>query len=34
MKATVLYTGMTNNLPQRLTEHYLEQGILTTFAGR
>ncbi len=31
---TVLYTGITNNLPQRLTEHYLEQGILKTFAGR
>ncbi len=31
---TVLYTGMTNNLPRRLLEHYLKQGILTTFTGR
>jgi len=31
---TVLYTGMTNNLPQRLIEHYLEQGNLATFTGR
>ncbi len=31
---TVLYTGVTNNLPARLTEHYLERGNLTTFTGR
>ena len=30
----VQYTGMTNNLPQRLTEHYLNKGKPMTFAGR
>lgn len=31
---TVLYVGATNNLPQRLTEHYLNRGAKSTFAGR
>src|SRR5687768_3943637 len=31
---TVLYVGASNNLPQRLTEHYLERGLTFTFAGR
>ncbi len=30
----VLYTGFTNDLPQRLTEHYLNRGQSKTFAGR
>jgi len=31
---SVLYTGFTNNLVQRLTEHYLNRGKEKTFAGR
>lgn len=31
---TTLYTGMTNNLEQRLIEHYLNRGQSKTFAGR
>jgi putative endonuclease len=31
---TVLYTGITNNLPQRITEHYLNKDSIKTFAGR
>jgi len=31
---TVLYTGFTNNLQQRLTEHYMNRGKEKTFAGR
>ncbi len=31
---TVLYTGITNDLEQRITEHYLNRGIRKTFAGR
>ena len=31
---TVLYTGMTNNLSRRLTEHYFNRGNLKTFTGR
>jgi len=31
---TVLYTGVTNNLPRRLTEHYTNCGNRATFAGR
>jgi putative endonuclease len=31
---TVLYVGASNNLPQRLTEHYLNRGLPATFAGR
>jgi putative endonuclease len=31
---TTLYTGMTNNLEQRLIEHYLNRGQPKTFAGR
>lgn len=30
----VLYTGFTNDLEQRLTEHYLNKGNHKTFAGR
>ncbi len=30
----VLYTGVTNNLSQRITEHYLNRGTLSTFAGK
>jgi putative endonuclease len=33
-KRTVLYTGITNDLEQRLTEHYLNKGNRKTFAGR
>ena len=28
---TVLYTGMTNDLAQRILEHYLQRGIRKTF---
>ena len=31
---SVLYTGFTNDLPQRLTEHYINKGKEKTFAGR
>jgi putative endonuclease len=31
---TVLYTGVTNNLEQRITEHYLDQSEGKTFAGK
>src|SRR5258705_5585317 len=31
---TVLYTGVTNNLPQRLIEHYTNRGQPKTFAGK
>jgi putative endonuclease len=31
---TVLYTGMTNDLEQRIIEHYLNKGNTKTFAGR
>jgi putative endonuclease len=31
---TVLYTGVTNNLEQRLKEHYLNKGDSSTFAGK
>ena len=31
---TVLYTGMTNDLGQRMIEHYLNRGKKKTFAGR
>ena len=30
----VLYTGVTNDLAQRITEHYLNRGDPKTFAGR
>jgi len=30
----VLYIGVTNNLEQRLTEHYLNKGKWKTFGGR
>lgn len=30
----VLYTGMTNDLAQRMVEHYLNRGHTKTFAGR
>ena len=31
---TVLYTGMTNDLEQRIIEHYLERGNQKSFAGK
>jgi len=31
---TVLYTGVTNNLWQRLTEHWMNRGNSKTFAGK
>ena len=31
---TVLYTGVTNNLSQRLIEHWINRGDSKTFAGR
>ena len=31
---TVLYTGVTNNLVQRLTEHWANRGNSKTFAGK
>ena len=31
---TVLYIGMTNHLEQRITEHYLNRGRESSFAGR
>ena len=30
----VLYTGVTNDLPQRLAEHWVHRGNLKTFAGK
>ena len=31
---TVLYTGVTNNLKRRLSEHYKSKGNIRNFAGR
>ena len=31
---TVLYVGVTNNLPQRIIEHYLNRGSLKSFTGK
>jgi len=31
---TVLYTGVTNNLSQRIQEHYLQRGQKTSFTAR
>ena len=31
---TVLYTGVTNNLPQRITEHWDNRGQTKTVAGK
>jgi len=31
---TVLYTGVTNNLPHRLIEHWMNRGDHKTFAGK
>ena len=31
---TTLYTGVTNNLESRITEHYLNRGKETSFAGK
>lgn len=33
-RRTVIYVGMSNNLPQRITEHWLNRGKPETFAGR
>jgi putative endonuclease len=32
-KKTVLYTGISNDLSKRITQHYLERGNRKTFAG-
>ena len=34
LKKTVLYTGVTNNLIRRITEHYLQQSNNQTFTGK
>ena len=31
---SVLYTGMTNNLPHRIVQHYENRGKTETFAGK
>ena len=31
---TVLYTGVTNNLEQRIIEHYVHRGVPASFTGR
>ncbi len=31
---SVLYVGVTNNLPQRVVEHYRNRGLHKTFTGR
>jgi len=31
---SVLYTGVTNHLEQRIVEHYMNRGKKTTFAGK
>ena len=31
---TILYTGVTNDLPQRLIEHWMNRGGTNTFAGK
>lgn len=33
-KKTVFYTGVTNNLIQRVIEHYLDKGNTKTFTGK
>lgn len=33
-KKTVFYTGVTNNLIQRVTEHYLDKGNVKTLTGK
>jgi putative endonuclease len=33
-KRNVYYTGVTNDLSQRLVEHYLERGNIHSFTGR
>jgi putative endonuclease len=34
LKKTVLYTGMTNDLEQRIAEHYIDRIEKKTFAGK
>ena len=34
LNKTVLYTGVTNNLEQRIIEHWMQRNIPETFAGR
>jgi putative endonuclease len=33
-KKTVLYTGLTSNLEQRIVEHYMDRGNEKTFSGK
>ena len=33
-RKTVLYTGVTNNLIRRISEHYLQKGNMQSFTGR
>jgi putative endonuclease len=33
-RKSVLYTGVTNNLEQRIIEHYLDKGNFKTFTGK
>ncbi|MFK7952693.1 MAG: GIY-YIG nuclease family protein [Ekhidna sp.] len=33
-RRTVLYTGMTNDLEQRIVEHFLNRGTKKSFAGK
>jgi putative endonuclease len=33
-KKTVLYTGVTNDLEQRIVEHYLDRGLNTSFTSK
>lgn len=34
LQRTVLYTGVTNDLEQRIAEHHTKRGINTSFTGR
>jgi predicted GIY-YIG superfamily endonuclease len=34
IRKTVLYTGVTNNLEQRIIEHYLDKGNIKTSTGK
>jgi putative endonuclease len=32
--SSTLYTGVTNNITQRITEHYINKGTSKSFAGK